>query len=114
MPYGLPGLSAAEMDTIARWLQAGAPDDAPPPLPAAVARQVAEWERFLNGASNKERLMSRYLYEHLFLGHLVFEGDAQRHVFRLVRSVTPPGQPVQPLATRRPFDDPGVATSTTG
>lgn len=108
MPYGLPGLSAAEMDTIARWLQAGAPDDAPPTLPPAVAHQVVEWERFFNGASLKERLMSRYLYEHLFLGHLVFEGDAQRHVFRLVRSATPPGQPVQPLATRRPFDDPGV------
>ena len=54
--------------------------------------------------------MSRYLYEHLFLGHLVFEGDAQRHVFRLVRSATPPGRPVQVLATRRPYDDPGVAS----
>jgi hypothetical protein len=108
MPYGLPGLSAAEMDTISRWLQAGAPDEPPPPLPHAVASQMAEWERFFNGASLKERLVSRYLYEHLFLGHLVFEGDAQRHVFRLVRSATPPGQPVQPLATRRPFDDPGV------
>ena len=52
--------------------------------------------------------MSRYLYEHLFLGHLVFEGDAQRHNFRLVRSVTPPGQPVQTVTTRRPYDDPGV------
>jgi hypothetical protein len=110
MPYGLPGLSAAEMDTIARWLRAGAPDDAQPPLPALVAHQVAEWEAFLNGPSLKERLMSRYLYEHLFLGHLVFEGDAQRHVFRLVRSVTPPGQPVQALSTRRPYDEPGVAS----
>jgi hypothetical protein len=53
----------------------------------------------------------RYLYEHLFLGHLVFDGDPQRHVFRLVRSATPPGaRRCTPLATRRPFDDPGVAT----
>ncbi len=37
MPYGLPGLTAGEMDTIARWLRAGAPDDAPAPLPATLA-----------------------------------------------------------------------------
>ena len=108
MPYGLPGLTAAELDTVRRWLQAGAPDDPPAPLPAAVARQVAEWEQFLNGASLKQQLMSRYLYEHLFLGHLHFEGDTQQQVFRLVRSATPPGAPVQQLATRRPFDAPGV------
>jgi len=109
MPYGLPGLSEQELDLVRRWLQAGAPDDPPPTLPAAVTSQVAQWESFLNGASRKERLVARYLYEHLFLGHLVFEGDAQRHVFRLVRSRTPPGQPVQVIATRRPFDDPGQA-----
>jgi hypothetical protein len=110
MPYGLPALAPQELDVIARWLQAGAPDEAPAPLPAAVARQVADWERFLNGRSNKQRLMARYLYEHLFLGHLVFDGDPRRHVFRLVRSVDAPGKPATPLATRRPFDDPGVTT----
>jgi Fatty acid cis/trans isomerase (CTI) len=107
MPYGLPALNAQELNTVTRWLQAGAPDDAPAPLPAAIATQVAQWETFLNGRSAKQRLMSRYLYEHLFLGHLRFEGDTQRHVFRLVRSATPPGQAIRELATRRPFDDPG-------
>ena len=109
MPYGLPGLQPRELSVITRWLQAGAPDDPPPPLSAAVARQVDDWERFLNGASLKAQLMSRYLYEHLFLGHLLFEGDAQRQVLRLVRSATPPDQPVRLIATRRPYDDPGVA-----
>jgi hypothetical protein len=52
--------------------------------------------------------MSRYLYEHLFLGHLVFEGDAQHRSFRIVRSTTAPGTPTVPVATRRPYDDPGV------
>ncbi len=108
MPYGLPALSSQETDVIARWLQAGAPDDPPAPLPADVAAQVAAWERFLNGGTNKERLMSRYLFEHLFLAHLKFEGDREQHVFRLVRSRTPPGQPPDEVATRRPFDDPGV------
>jgi hypothetical protein len=107
MPYGLPGLSPAEQGLITRWLKAGAPDDPSAPLPPALTGQVDDWERFLNGRSNKERLMSRYLYEHLFLGHLVFEGDATRQVFRLVRSSRPPGTPAVPLATRRPFDDPG-------
>lgn len=107
MPYGLPGLSARELDVIGRWLQAGAPDEAARPLPSAVAAWVAQWEAFLNGPSNKHRLAARYLYEHLFLGHLSFEGDPQRQGFRLVRSATPPGQPVRELATRRPFDDPG-------
>jgi hypothetical protein len=109
MPYGMPALAPRELGVITRWLQAGAPDDPLPSLPAAVAAQVDDWERFLNGRSPKERLMSRYLYEHLFLGHLSFEGDGQRHVFRLVRSSTPPGQPVRELATRRPYDDPGPA-----
>ncbi|MBL8351096.1 MAG: fatty acid cis/trans isomerase [Burkholderiaceae bacterium] len=108
MPYGLPGLEARELDLITRWLQAGAPDDPVPPLPAAVARQVADWERFLNADSAKARLMGRYLYEHWFLGQLMFEGDAQRHVLRIVRSATPPGQPIEQIATRRPYDDPGV------
>ncbi len=108
MPYGLPGLNEREQGVLTRWLAAGSPDDAALPLPADLARQVQEWERFLNGGSRKEQLMSRYLYEHLFLGHLVFEGDPQRRAFRIVRSAAAPGAPVVPLATRRPYDDPGV------
>ena len=109
MPYALPGLAAREMETLQRWLAAGAPYEGAAPLPAASVRQVDTWEAFLNGDSLKERLMSRYLYEHLFLGHLIFEGDPARTPFRFVRSTTPPGQPVALMASRRPFDDPGVA-----
>jgi len=109
MPYGLPGLDEREMDTITRWIKAGAPYAGSTPLPADVARQVQEWEAFLNGDSLKERLMSRYVYEHLFLGHVYFESDPAHRPFRLVRSTTPPGKPVVPIATRRPYDDPGVA-----
>ncbi len=108
MPYGLPGLDPREFDTVARWLAAGAPYEGPEPLPAPVMREVAAWEAFLNGDSPKERLMSRYLYEHLFLGYLYFESDASRRSLRIVRSATPPGQPVAAIATRRPYDDPGV------
>jgi hypothetical protein len=109
MPYGLPGLAPRELEVVTRWLAAGAPYDAAPALPAHVARQVKDWEQFLNGNSLKEQLMSRYLYEHLFLGHLVFEDDAHHQSFRIVRSTTAPGKPVVPVATRRPYEDPGVA-----
>jgi len=108
MPYGLPGLDAGEMATLQRWLEAGAPYEGEPALTEWQRRQVAEWEAFLNGGSLKERLMSRYLYEHLFLGHLQFDGDATHRSFRLVRSSTPPGEPPRPIASRRPYDDPGV------
>lgn len=109
MPYGLPDLSPREFDVLRGWLAAGSPDDAPLPLPAELTRQVREWEQFLNGESLKQRLMSRYLYEHLFLGHLVFEGDARRRAFKIIRSGNAPGTPALPIATRRPYDDPGVA-----
>jgi hypothetical protein len=48
------------------------------------------------------------MYEHLFLAHLYFEAGSQPVFFQLVRSATPPGEPLQRIATRRPFDDPGV------
>ncbi|TCO82039.1 fatty acid cis/trans isomerase CTI [Plasticicumulans lactativorans] len=109
MPFGLPGLTRTETDTLRTWLLQGAPDDTDERLPAAVERQVAQWEAFLNGPSLKERLMSRYLYEHLFLAHLYFDDQPQPRYFKLVRSATPPGSPIRPLTSRRPVDDPGVA-----
>ncbi|HEY6086785.1 MAG TPA: fatty acid cis/trans isomerase [Burkholderiaceae bacterium] len=109
MPYGLPGLDERELGVLTRWLAAGSPADAPVPLAPALARQVRTWEQFLNGDSQKQQLMSRYLYEHLFLGHLVFEGDAGHTPMRLIRSAAAPGAPALPVATRRPYDHPGVA-----
>lgn len=108
MPFGLPGLSDAEHATLVSWLEQGAPFEGPAPLPPAVEGEIREWEQFLNGDSLKEQLTSRYLYEHLFLAHLHFDSDPDNHYFRLVRSGTPPGQPTQEIATRRPYDDPGV------
>ena len=68
-----------------------------------------DWEAFLNGGTAKERLMSRYLYEHLFLAHLYLRDAPDAHPWRMVRSVTPPGEPVHEIASRRPDDDPGNA-----
>ncbi len=108
MPYGLPALSKKEEQTLLRWLEAGAPAAPPPPLAPAYLERVAEWEAFLNGASLKERLMARYVYEHWFLAHLYFDDVQEPVFFDLVRSKTPPGQPIQIIPSRRPFDDPGV------
>jgi len=110
MPYGLPGLGAEENDTLVDWIRRGAPGVARAPASPALADAVQRWEAFFNGPSLKERLMARYLYEHLFIGDLYFSGlDENDRYFNLVRSRTPPGEPIEIIATRRPYDDPGVA-----
>lgn len=108
MPFGMPALSPAEVQTVATWLSAGARTQEPPSMPDAYAPDIAAWEGFLNGDSLKERLMSRYIYEHLFLATIYFDELGTGEHFRLVRSTTPPGQPIDIIATRRPYDDPGV------
>lgn len=107
MPYGLPGLTDREHETLMRWVGQGAPYREPAPPPADYDASVRDWETFLNGEQPKQQLMSRYLYEHLHLVHLYFEGLPDRRWFRLVRSRTAPGQPIDLIATRRPYGDPG-------
>ncbi len=114
MPYALPALTAAESATLEQWVEAGVPAAALPTIPAVLQAPISDWERFFNGGSAKQQLVSRYLYEHLYLAHLYFDpasvaatATSQRFFFRLVRSRTPPGQPIQEIASRRPFDDPG-------
>jgi hypothetical protein len=108
MPYGLPGLTEQEHATLITWLEEGAGYEAPPPLVAGALSNISKWETFLNGETRKEQLMSRYLYEHLFLANLYFDDLAPRLFFRLVRSTTPPGEAIDFIATRRPYDDPRV------
>ena len=109
MPFAVTGLTEQDYQTVQRWLQQGAPvDQQPLQASPAEARQIAQWEAFLNGAGNEQRLVSRWLYEHLFLAHLDFQGGEPGHFFQLVRSRTPSGQAVDIIATRRPNDDPGT------
>jgi hypothetical protein len=114
MPYGLPPLSQAKMEVLSEWIARGAPGPSPasrPEVPPEVQTQVRAWEAFLNGPTPRERLMARYLYEHLFLAHLYFTSEpASRRpeFFRLVRSHTPCEAGVDEIATRRPNDDPGA------
>ncbi len=116
MPYALPNLGREEYATLVHWLAQGAsmPEDKEPSKLAA--KQVKQWEDFLNGSgnkgngnkssNNKRRLVARYLYEHLFQAHLHFDGTGNREFYRLVRSTTAPGKPVAVIPTRRPYADP--------
>lgn len=108
MPYG-PGLDDAEFHVLVQWLARGAPYREPQPLDARLDERIVEWESFLNGGSAKQQLMSRHLYEHLFLASLYFSDQDHRQYLRIVRSRTPPGQAIEVVATRMPFNDPGPA-----
>ena len=109
MPYGMPPLDDEQFKVLEDWLLQGAPpppEPAPPP-PATLAA-IERWEKFLDADDLRSQLVSRYLYEHLFLAHLHF-GQDTRDFYRLVRSRTPAGKPVDEIVTVRPFDDPKVA-----
>jgi hypothetical protein len=109
MPYGLPAVTTSEFSALGEWLAAGAPlPKARKPSPAHEQR-IVQWEAFFNRDDTKSQLVARYLYEHLFLGHLYFDDLPPTHYFSLVRSTTPPGSPIQIVSTRRPYDDPGTA-----
>lgn len=112
MPYALPGLNAEEELTLLRWLQHNAPLPESPSLDEKTVAKVSELETWLNADNNKAKLSARYIYEHLFTTHLYFDGLSPEgetpQFFNLVRSATPPGKPLAVIATRRPFDDPGV------
>ncbi len=108
MPFGLPAISDEDFDVVKRWVEAGSPVVPLPPLNNAYQQEVAKWEDFFNGASNKEKLFARYAFEHIYLAHLWFENLGSAQYFMLVRSRTPSGEPIDEIASRRPFDAPGA------
>lgn len=104
MPYALPNISRQEYKTLVHWIAQGSPVEEDQ-LPSEKAKkQIEKWEHFLNGKSKKEKLVSRYLYEHIFHSRLHFKNTADREFYRLVRSTTPSGEKVKVVATRRPYD----------
>jgi hypothetical protein len=107
MPFGLPGIAPSEHKVLMNWLSQGAALGERPGISPSAQAQIQQWEAFLNGPSLKQQLVSRYIYEHLFLAQVHFGEDTQEY-FRLVRSRTPPGEPLDVIATTRPFDDPKV------
>ncbi|MDG2045923.1 MAG: fatty acid cis/trans isomerase [Halioglobus sp.] len=110
MPYGLPGLNKEEHTTVTQWLNEGAPGVPMLSPSEAELDAVQQWEAFFNGKSLKHRLTARYMYEHLFVGDLYFSDLGPTGLYySLVRSRTPTGQPIDIIATRRPYNSPGEA-----
>ncbi len=114
MPFGFPALEPGEHAVLSTWLARGASGPAPEEQaalispPPADAAQIEKWEAFLNDSDAKHRMTARYLYEHFFLAHLRFSKTPEGPFYELVRSATPPGQPISVIATVRPYDDPGI------
>lgn len=107
MPYGLPELTDHEYDVLTKWLVKGAQMRASNYVPDSVKADVAKWEQRFNGDSLKAQLVNRYIYEHIYLYSLYFDDEA-RYTYKLVRSSTPPGEPIKRISTRRPYDEPNV------
>ncbi len=109
MPFGLPALEAEDSATLQNWIGAGAPGPAESDLKAAKEpgnpAAVAAWEAFFNGPGDKERLVARYIFKHVFLARIAL-AESPGEVFRLLRSATPPGEPVEIIDTDLPYDDP--------
>lgn len=110
MPYGMAALEPHELRAIREWLDAGAPVDTVPEVPTSPDQALLDrWETYLNRTGDREQLVARYLYEHFYLAKVFFD-DTSAHAYRLVRSTTPPKQPIDELATRRPDQDPGTSS----
>lgn len=111
MPYALPSLKIEEKDLIQKWLRAGAPGNIETlnleGLTAPESSLVRRWEEYLNHQDLKQRVISRYLFEHLFLASFQL-ARPEAPILRLMRSKTACGKGITPVATRRPNDDPGV------
>ncbi len=112
MPFGFPALKQEEFEVLGGWLVQGAKgptateqEQLTAPKPAD-ALAISQWESFFNQDDPKHAMTARYLYEHLFLAHLKF-GTSTNDFFELVRSRTAPGEPLDLVATVRPYDDPG-------
>jgi hypothetical protein len=112
MPFGFPPLKQQEFNLIAGWLAQGAKGPEPDEqkelesITAADLSSVNKWEDFFNARDAKHVMTARYLYEHLFLAHIQFSSDSE-NFYELVRSRTPPGEPVDVVAVVRPYDNPG-------
>jgi hypothetical protein len=108
MPLAVTGLTDDEYATLTGWLnQGGAVNPGVTAISKADQAHITRWENWLNAGNDRRQLISRWMYEHLYLAHLYFEDKgADTRFFQIVRSHTPPGQTIDIIATRRPNDDP--------
>lgn len=111
MPYGFPALDENEYRILMQWLDSGAKGPSQEQQKAlekpldSDQKAINQWEEFLNRKDAKHVMTARYLYEHYYLAHINFNKE-NREFYKLVRSTTAPGEAIDTIATRRPYDDP--------
>lgn len=112
MPFGLARLSDPEYAAFEHWLARGTLGPGPSAQAALASPRkpevIAPWEAFLNLGSIMGRHSARYIYEHTFSAHWHFD-ESPGEFFRIVRSRTPPGEPISEIHTDLPTDNPYVA-----
>ncbi len=129
MPLALPGLDGQELATLQAWIAAGSPGPTAEETAARVritqeeAAAIQKWEDFLNVADAKAnetndaklereahnlkvKLVSRYIYEHVFLSHAVFD-KVPGKFYELVRAKSRSGN-IEELVTETPMDNQGA------
>jgi len=108
MPLAVTGLTNNEYKTLSTWLvEGGKIEKETINLSKKEQQLLNQWEVWLNRSSTREKLVSRYIYEHLFLAHLYLNNtdtSSTPTFFKLIRSLNPPGKPAIPVQTIRPND----------
>lgn len=106
MPFGFPPLKDEEFKTLESWIEKGAPGQKKKfSISEKLESKVKQWESFFNRSTPKHKLVSRYLFEHLFLAHIYFPENTKQF-FRVIRSENQCGKEQKEIATRRPNDSP--------
>jgi len=109
MPFFTQRLSEKEFATISNWIAQGSPVEQHFVKASIIERRaINRWETYLNRDSIKSQLISRYLFEHLFISHLYFDDIPNSGYFKIVRSESAPGTPIKRVTTPLCNDDPKV------
>ena len=122
MPYGLPALSDDQLNQINQWVSAGSPGPTQAELSkdSALANPevIARWETFFNQPDAQHQLVSRYIFDHVYLSTIAFN-ESPGELFKLVRSETAgntihdaiagkPTPEVVVIDSPKPYDNPMV------
>ena len=120
MPYGLPALEDSQVQSLKNWVEEGSPGPTPKDLGAAAVVKnpeiVARWESFFNAPDPRQQLVSRYIFDHVYLSSLALD-ENPGETFKLVRSKTPGNSPddaargvttppIEIIDTPHPYSDP--------
>ena len=104
MPYGFPNITKNEYNTIMTWLSLGAKNDTKDKKISSFEKNyILKFEEFLNNPNIKNRVTSRYIYEHLFLAHIYFD-ETSGNFYELIRSSTKYPEKAKIVPTRFPYD----------